>query len=206
MDSFTDGEIIIKDNSKFLRSITDSSDYIYAVLFYVAGLLIGSLCYHFVNSTAMTKVMQSAFEKTGATFEAVFLNRFCLYFSVFTVTVMLGMCLIGFPFINIIPLLTGTEIALKTAYFYVNYSVKGIGYSLLMIIPEGAAFATVLIFTIRISMNLSKNIYTLTSGHEGDRVDIKYFLKKYLLYGAIVAAIALVNALAAFLLSAIISL
>lgn len=198
-------------NTKSQKSLGDviveNKDYIYPALFYIAGLILGAFCFSVINNTALSKLISAIFSSSNTGFQAVFLNKFCLYFSVYTITVLLGMCLIGFPVINIIPFLTGTEIAIKVAYYYVNYNYKGIGFSLLMIIPEGAAFATVLIYTIKISSALSKSIYDIAArGYNATQIDIKYYMKKYLLYALSVAAISLINALATYLLSPIIKI
>ena len=195
------------EKKSFGQVIVENKEFIYPSLFYIAGLVLGSFCFNLINNTALSKLIELIFNSSDTAFNAVFLNRFSLYFSIYVLTVLLGMCLIGFPFINLVPLLMGCEIAIKTAYYYVNFNVKGVGFALLMIIPEGAAIATVLVYSIKTSTLLSKNIYDLAAkGSCNDKIDIKSCLKKYLLYGFIVAIISLINALASFLLSSIIKL
>jgi len=186
--------------------LIENKEYIYPALFYVAGLFLGSFCIDIINNTAFSKLIELIFKSSSSAFFAVFLNRFSLYFSVYALCVMLGMCLIGFPLINIVPLLIGCEISLKTAYYYTNFGVKGVGFSLLMIIPEGAAIATVLIYSIKNSINLSRELYEIAAKGNSEKIDIKQYMKKYLVYGLIVTLISLLNALASFLLGAIIKI
>ncbi|MBR4241779.1 MAG: hypothetical protein IKR97_06115, partial [Eubacterium sp.] len=95
----------------------------------------------------------------------------------------------------------------KTAYYYVNYSYKGIGFSLLMIIPESAAVATVLIYAIKTSNELSQTIFDIAAkNNQTKEVEIRYYLKQYLIFGLIVSLIALINALIIYLLSGIIKI
>jgi hypothetical protein len=195
-----------KTKLNFTEIIINNREYIYPAIFYFGGLVMGSFCYKVINNTAINKLIELIFNSSQTAFTAVFLNRFSLYFSVFVVCVFLGMCLIGFPLINAVPLLMGIEISIKIAFYYIKFGVKGIGFSMLMIIPEGAAIATVLIYTIKTSTELSKSIYQIAAKGEMSSIDIKYYVKNFVLYGLIVALIALINAVISFFLSAIIKL
>ncbi|MBR1763136.1 MAG: stage II sporulation protein M [Eubacterium sp.] len=198
---------IIKSEKDFDEIIIENKDYIYPALFYAAGLILGSFCFELINNTALSKLIELVLKVSESSFASVFLNRFFLYFSVYVICVLLGMCLIGFPFINLVPFLIGCELAIKIAYFYVSFNMKGAGFSLLMIIPEGAAVAAVLIYAIQTSASLSKNIFEIAAkGNDGYKIEIKYYLKKYIIYGLVVAAISLVNALASFLIGSIIKI
>lgn len=196
----------IKEKRSFSELIISNKEYIYPALFYVAGLLLGSLLLKTINNTAISKLIELVLSNSKSAFLAVFLNRFSLYISIYALCVLLGMCLIGFPIINIVMMLSGCEIALKIAYYYVNFGVKGVGFSMLMLIPEGAAIATVLIYSIKTSSELSKNIYEIAAKGTTNKIEIKQYFKKYLIYALFVALISLINALASYLLGAIISI
>jgi hypothetical protein len=104
--------------------------------------------------------------------------------------------------------LSGFEIALKVSFYYTNYSVKGIGYAVLMIIPESAALITVLLFTIKTSLELSKKIYNITSKKTDmlEEVNLKTYLKSFLIYGILITIIVAGNSLISYLLNSIISI
>ena len=195
-----------ENNIEIGKLLIDNKEYIYPALFYVAGLLLGSLIFNTINNTALSKLIEIVLKNSGSDFLAVFLNRFAIYLSIYALCVLLGMCLIGFPVINLVPLLLGCEIAIKIAYYYINFSVKGIGFSMLMIIPEGAAIATVIIYAIKTSTALSKNIYNIAAKGMNESINIKVYLKSYMINALIVVLIALMNALASFLLGAIIKI
>ena len=187
--------------------IIENKEFIYSALFYISGLILGAFIYKVINNTALSKLIELIFKSTAQTFVSVFLNRFFLYFSIYVLCVLLGMCLIGFPLLNAVPLLIGTELAIKISYFYVNYKLKGIGFSLLMIIPEGAAFTTVLIYAIKTSTKLSRKIYEITANKTPSySIEIKEYYKKYIVYGLIITLISFINALASFLIGAIIKI
>jgi hypothetical protein len=196
------------NKSSFFENVINNKELIYPLLFYIAGLILGSFLFSEVNDSKFSDVMKSVFVVSQNEFNSIFINKFCVYFSLYVVTVLLGLCLIGFPFVNIIPLLTGIEVALKISYYYINYSAKGIGYSILMIIPETAVYIAVLIYTIKTSSSLSKRIYEITTKKSDmtEELNLKSYLKLFLLYGVIVLIISLINALATYLLNSIVSL
>ena len=190
-----------------LQIIIENKEYIYPLLFYAAGLIIASGGYRIISNSAISSLIKTVFSNKQIEFVEFFLNRFSVYMSLYVVCVFLGMCLVGFPFINIIMTLIGAELAIKTAYYYINFSAKGIGFALLMIIPEGAAIGTVLIYAIKTSNELSRRIFEIAAkNNTSEAVDIKYFLKRYLLFALIVLLITLVNALVSYFLSGIISI
>lgn len=187
--------------------IVENKEYIYPSLFYISGLLVGAYLFSFINQSSFLSIINSAFNIKENAFISLFLSRFCVYFSIYILCVFLGMCLVGFPLLNIIMSVSGIETAIKTAYYYVNYSYKGIGFSLLMIIPESAAVATVLIYAIKTSNELSKTIFDIAAkNNQTKEVEIRYYLKQYLIFGLIVSLIALINALIIYLLSGIIKI
>ena len=194
------------EKKNFVETLVENREFIYPALFYIAGLLLGAFSFKIINNTALSKLIELALKSSSSDFSAVFFNRFSLYISLYALCVLLGMCLIGFPLINAVPLLLGTEIAIKTAYCYISYSVKGVGYSLLMIIPQGAAVVTVLIYAIKTSTALSRSIYVIAAKGSLERVDIRHYLKKYLIYGFIIALISLLNAAAVFLIGGIVKM
>ena len=187
------------------ESIVNNKELIYPFLLYVAGLFAGSFLTTYSNP--LTKMLQSAFTLQINGFTNLFFNRLCIYISVYAITVLLGLCIIGFPFINFIPLLLGVEIGVKTAFYYINYSFKGAGYSLLMIIPESAAYITVIFFTVSVCVRLSKSIFFAANKKDTDgEINLRPYLKSLLLYTLIVIIIALVNAGAIYILNTIITL
>lgn len=185
-----------------------NKELIFPSLFYVSGLIIGAILYTVLEQGTFKELIEQIAQGCTTDFLTLFLNKTAIYLSVYTVCVLLGLCLIGFPFINIIPLLCGVEIALKLAYYYVNFDVKGVGYSLLIIAPGAVGFVTILVFTIKLCNTLSKTIYYLTTNKADtiQEVNLKSYLLRFLLYSLIVLAIAALSALITHLLSSIIVL
>lgn len=185
-------------------NIIDNRQYIYPILMYIAGLICGAIIIINVDSSIFNKL----FNVKNNDFIQLFINYFCVYFAQFTITVVLGLCLIGFPILYVVPLLTGIEIGIKLSFFYSTYSVKGIIYSLLMITPECAAFITILVLTIVKSNELSRGIYDLISKKSDmtEEIKLKSYLKSFVIYGSIIALISFINATCNYFLSSIINL
>ena len=187
--------------------ILNEREFIYPLLFYAAGLLLGALSFRMIDSTAFLKILRNLFESNSDKFSSLFLCNFALYISVFMVSLLLGMCLIGYPVINMIPLIMGIVIAIKVTYFYVTYSVKGIGYALLMIIPEASLLVCAILFTVSAGNQLSKHIMDCTANKsEAGKLKVKSLLMRYLIYASVVTLSALINSVLSFLLSSIIKM
>ncbi len=177
----------------------------YSVLFYSAGLILGAFIYTKYSGEGLNELIKTL---NSTEFLTSFINNLGFYFLVYAVTVLLGICLVGFPLIQIIPLILGIQCGLESAYYYINFQIKGFGYNLLMIAPFVCSFLTLIIFTIEISYELSKSIYNITvnKNFEGEKIDYKKYLKKYLIYALIAVAVALINSGVTAALSGIISI
>lgn len=180
----------LKDD-KFHFDFEENKSYIYSVVFYLCGLILGSVIYKYAASETLNDMI--SFVKTD--FFQLLISDFCLYFSVFLVTVFLGFCLIGFPLINLIPMACGTVIGLKIAYYYMNFGVKGIGYSLIMIIPAAALLLLIVSLTIKVSTDMSKSLFDISiKKDEMIELDIKSCIKKYLIFAGVILLTAVFDA------------
>lgn len=191
------------EDEKPAFNILDYKSYIYSFVFYICGLVLGSVLYKQLAGESINKLLSSA--KTE--FLQLFINDFCLYFSIFLVTMFLGFCMIGFPLINLIPLCCGFVIGMKVAYYYVNYTAKGVVYCLLMVLPAAALLLTVITMTIKISTDMSKHIFDLSvKKSDITEIDIRSYLKKYLIIALIIVLTALFNAGVTSVFSAVITI
>ena len=199
-------EINEKEDKKSPAEIfKENKTALYSVLFYSAGLILGAFIYTKYSGEGLNELIKTL---NSTEFLTSFINNLGFYFLVYAVTVLLGICLVGFPLIQIIPLILGIQCGLESAYYYINFQIKGFGYNLLMIAPFVCSFLTLIIFTIEISYELSKSIYNITvnKNFEGEKIDYKKYLKKYLIYALIAVAVALINSGVTAALSGIISI
>ena len=195
-----------KEPKKSIYEIfSENKTVIYSIIFFAAGLSCGALIYKKCRTEGLDEMIKSAVSNE---FLNLFINNLGFYFFVFALTVLLGICLIGFPLINIVPFLIGFQAGLEIAYYYLNYSVKGFGYSLLMIAPFICTFLTVIMYTISLSSDLSRKIYNITLNKDigCEKINYKSYMKKYALYALLIVVVALINSGVTSALSGIISI
>lgn len=196
----------IRKEKKSLHEIfTEYKTVIYSSVFFAAGLLCGALLYKNCRTDALDEIIKTA---AGNDFLNLFINNLGFYFLVFALTVLLGICLVGFPIINAVPLIIGVQAGLEIAYYYLNFGFKGFGYCILMIAPFVSSFLTVIVYTVSLSSELSRKIYDLTIGKKdtAEKIEYKKYMKKYLLYAIMIVIVALVNSGITAALSGIITI
>ncbi|MCH5321760.1 MAG: stage II sporulation protein M [Eubacterium sp.] len=176
---------------------------IYTALFYSFGLFIGAYFYKISSSETLDLLLKPEEQSVIS----LFISNFCIYFSLFVLVVFLGFCLIGYPIINIIPTVIGIVTGIKSAYLYINFSEKGIGYSLIMLIPYVALLLTVLAFTINLSSTLSKKLINITKNtDEPIELDVKPYIRKYLVLALCIMITTLIEACLTSLLFTVVAI
>ncbi len=201
----------IKNHKKFKsdKSLYDiffeNKSALYGIMFYAAGLLCGAFLYQKCKTDALNELITA---NSSNDFTNLFINNLGFYFLAFAAAVVLGLCLVGFPFINLIAMIIGIHAGINVAYYCINYAAKGFGYSLLMIAPFVCSFLTVIIFTISLSSDLSKKIYNITANKSEKCEKIAYgiYVKKYALYALELVVVSFFNAALASALNGLISL
>lgn len=196
---------IRKEKKSLYEIFTEYKTVIYSSVFFAAGLLCGALLYKNCRTDALDEIIKTA---AGNDFLNLFINNLGFYFLVFALTVLLGICLVGFPIINAVPLIIGVQAGLEIAYYYLNFGFKGFGYCVLMIAPFVSSFLTVIVYTVSLSSELSRKIYDLTIGKKdtAEKIEYKKYMKKYLLYALMIVIVALVNSGITAALSGIITI
>lgn len=196
---------IRKEKKSLYEIFTEYKTVIYSSMFFAAGLLCGALLYKNCRTDALDEIIKTA---AGNDFLNLFINNLGFYFLVFALTVLLGICLVGFPIINAVPLIIGVQAGLEIAYYYLNFGFKGFGYCILMIAPFVSSFLTVIVYTVSLSSELSRKIYDLTIGKKdtAEKIEYKKYMKKYLLYAIMIVIVALVNSGITAALSGIITI
>lgn len=191
----------------FEQLINENLSFIVYILVYTAGLLAGTMVYKNICTKIDSELFDSIFNYQASVFLDTFFSRLSIYMSVYLITVLVGLCVIGYPIVCSIPLLCGFEIALKLSYFYNLYNFKGFGYSLLIIIPESSMFILVLIYAIKSAGEMSKNLMQIARNIEPNReLSMKNYLKGFLIYGVEIIVISLINAILIYAFNQIIQL
>ncbi|MDE6124841.1 MAG: stage II sporulation protein M [Eubacterium sp.] len=192
------------DKKDLFTLFTENKTFLYSIIFYAAGLLCGSFIYKNCQNSVLDGILSAA----NQDFLQMFLNNLCLYMLVFAVSVLLGVCLVGFPVINLIPFAIGFASGMKVTFYYINHGVKGIGYSLLMVAPFVCLFLTVIIYSVSMSYEMSKNIYDITikKSDMSEEFSYKTYLKKYLAYAGLIIVVSLINTAICTALNGLISI
>lgn len=189
----------IKDVGKkkfdFDSFFNNNKSFIYSVIFYIAGLLLGALIYSQLNESA-AELISKAVNPITSDFKKMFFSTVAVYIAVFVFVVIFGVSLFGFRFINCIPLLIGFAVALKISYFYTSYSANGITYCALLVIPQSCVFAETIIYTIKSSTLMSRHIYnSTTKKSDTEDFNLKLYLKDFVIYIVVIIVISALNSL-----------
>ena len=143
--------------SDFEDALTKNKSLALSVMFYICGLLGGSLCYKAVFKSDAS-YLKNLFTAGESGFISVLTARLCLYLAVFIISFLISFSILGFLFINVIPLICGFGTALKISYYY-SLSALGIGYSILITVPETSLFITLLVFLLNKFSAFSKSVF-----------------------------------------------
>lgn len=194
--------------NKFLTIFDDeNSSNIFSLLFYISGLILGTVLYYKFNNEIYNKALFELFNNVEQSFVSVLINKLSIYFIVFSIIILSGLCIIGFPFINIVPFVIGFISSSKIAYYFCCYGLKGIGYSVLLIIPEITLFVTLSLYTICISRKISKYLYDVSKNkNTSSELSINTYLKSYAIITVILIGICLLNSILVYLFSSIIKI
>lgn len=194
---------IIKVNDKKPDfSLDDYKSALYTGLFYSFGLVLGSYFYKLAQSERLNNII----EIKDDSLLLLFLSEFCIYFAIFLVTAFLGFCLIGKPVIYTIPVFIGVGTGMRLAYYFINFSGKGVGYSLIMIVPYITLFVTVISYTIDNSSRLMNNLISVTKGEGDNKIVLSPYLKNYLIYSLMIAIVTLIDSALTKLLFSIVTI
>ena len=184
-----------KKKFDFDSFFNNNKSFIYSVIFYVAGLLLGALIYSQLNDSA-AELISKAVNPITSDFKKMFFSTVAVYIAVFVFVVIFGVSLFGFRFVNCIPLLIGFAVALKISYFYTSYSANGITYCALLVIPQSCVFAETIIYTIKSSSLMSRHIYnSTTKKSDTEDFNLKLYLKDFVIYIVVIIVISALNSL-----------
>lgn len=194
------------NNSKIEVFTQDNVRFLYQLFFYIAGMVLGVWLFRALNLSKYSTTIEDFILIKNDSLINIIVDRLSIYVLVYVVTILLGLCLIGFPVINIIPLVCGVELSLKLSFIYSLYSVKGIGYSVLMIIPEATTFLVLLFYTIKDSNELSRSLFNISKNNLESEIDLKQYLKRFMLYCIGIISISILNSIMMYLFNSIIKI
>lgn len=145
--------------------------------FYTFGLLIGVIIYSNTKDK-FNEVFNSIFILQSVDFKNYLIHYLIIYISIYLLIVLFSYSFIGNIVLYFAPVLIGIELAIRLSYYYSGFSIKGVGYSLLLIIPEAALFLVTVMLATSKGIILSK---TVTKSYKKAGISLEINLKSYLL-------------------------
>lgn len=166
----------------------------------LSGLLIGVLVAKNGNESILAQVsrMFDSFYsvRENQSIGASVINSLKVSCAFWLINVLFGLCIIGIPFVTVIPVIRGLGIGLVTGYIYSIYGIKGIGYCFLIIFPGALISFIALIYAVSDSFKMS--LYTLSScvnsgAPKGGAEKIKIFAVRQIFYLMLFAVSAFID-------------
>lgn len=166
----------------------------------LSGLLIGVLVAKNGNESILDQVsrMFDSFYsvRENQSIGASVINSLKVSCAFWLINVLFGLCIIGIPFVTVIPVIRGLGIGLVTSYIYSIYGIKGIGYCFLIIFPGALISFIALIYAVSDSFKMS--LYTLSScvnsgAPKGGAEKIKIFAVRQIFYLMLFAVSAFID-------------
>ncbi|MEG1834837.1 MAG: stage II sporulation protein M [Oscillospiraceae bacterium] len=131
-------------------------------LIVIAGFLIGSFSLKYPNEQFLSKsfgIVENLYnQQINQTILANFIEYFFSEALFLLIVFLFGLCIIGEPFLWIIPFIRSLESGLIMSIIYQNFSLKGIVYCISIIIPSAIVALSTLIIATKESILMTKDI------------------------------------------------
>ena len=158
-----------------------------------AGMFLGDED-SFVNSVWQTYFLK---RETGSIFSC-FIGTISSSLLTLTLSYMLGLCVIGMPFLYLPLIFDSIGKGLVLGFLYLQYGFWGILKSLVFLLPQNVFICLLFVYAVKFSVKMSKQMYSLLSD---DKVTVDYHLnfkkynQKYLFFGFCLVLIGAFDAL-----------
>lgn len=197
--------------SDFILSLKESWRLVLLVSVFICGLIIGAFAVKNNDSLLSSQLEEiiktSIIKKNDLTFLKSFIDSLISDLMFLIITFSLGLCAIGIPAISVIPLIKGFSLGITGAYIYLNYSVKGVCYCLLVLFPAQIISAAILIFACNESFYMSADLFSTINNKSiiKDKNLVRLYLTRFGLLSILMILTSLFDALLSKLFSSIFS-
>lgn len=194
------GTVLSLKNLKFTDFMAKNNILVILIFLFVLGLAAGTfsgLKIIVLSKYSDDYLKRFISERTNATFFSVTLNSFMGSALTLLLTFAAGTSMLGVILVPTIFLLRGVLYGSVSALLYSEYSVKGIAFNAVLIIPAAIVFIISLILSSRESIKFSLIIAKMTlpgSPSPNLSADFKNYCGRYLFICLLVLASALVDA------------
>ncbi len=194
------GTVLSLKNLKFTDFMAKNNILVILILLFILGLAAGTfsgLKISVLSEYSDDYLKRFISERTNATFFSVTLDSFMGSALTLLLTFAAGTSMLGVILVPTIFLLRGVLYGSVSALLYSEYSVKGIAFNAVLIIPAAIVFIISLILSSRESIKFSLIIAKMTlpgSPSPNLSADFKNYCGRYLFICLLVLASALVDA------------
>ena len=166
--------VIAKPKSRLAAALdyfTQHRYYFVLLLCLVSGMLFGALSIKFIDDEHKTLIARwvGSFlnTRTVSTFWQMFFNCFLSGFASVVFICLSGFGIMGLPILPITLFLRGYGTCALAGQLYTEYSLQGIAYANLILLPFCVTFDFLLLYLSSFSMEISKQFWSvLTSGYD----------------------------------------
>ena len=168
------------------------------LLLFLGGLVLGTVTVR-RGETALLKWLSTLFENyTFVRSERSAADNFCNTFLRQSLllggTYAVGLCAVGVPLLYFLPMLYGTGVGIVSAYLYLQFALKGIGYCALLLYPGIILSVCAILFGCSISIAMSGTILkNLLNTQKEEAPEFRKYNLKYLILIGISGITALVD-------------
>ena len=194
------GTVLSLKNLKFTDFMAKNNILVILIFLFILGLAAGTFSgskISVLSEYSDDYLKRFISERTNATFFSVTLNSFMGSALTLLLTFAAGTSMLGVILVPTIFLLRGVLYGSVSALLYSEYSVKGIAFNAVLIIPAAIVFIISLILSSRESIKFSLIIAKMTlpgSPSPNLSADFKNYCGRYLFICLLVLASALVDA------------
>lgn len=194
------GTVLSLKNLKFTDFMAKNNILVILIFLFILGLAAGTFSgskISVLSEYSDDYLKRFISERTNATFFSVTLNSFMGSALTLLLTFAAGTSMLGVILVPTIFLLRGVLYGSVSALLYSEYSVKGIAFNAVLIIPAAILFIISLILSSRESIKFSLIIAKMTlpgSPSPNLSADFKNYCGRYLFICLLVLASALVDA------------
>lgn len=154
---------------------------------FICGLILGVLTIKNKN-TELNNLLKSFLTnyiavRTESNIPECIFDTSILVILIPLITFVLGLCAVGVPIIIAIPTLVGVILGMTIGVLYLQYTLQGLGYSALIIMPSAAIIIGTLLKCCNESINMSLEIiYMIIGGNKrtNQTNELKEYCLKYL--------------------------
>lgn len=156
----------------------------------VVGICIGVACEtlsYDVYTAISVNFVDYLNEVSGFSFFGVFLNCAAYNSVFFVISMLLGLCAVGYIFICFVPFAKGLGIGCVCSYIYSAYAIKGVCYCAMLVFPAAIIQMIALIMACSESCQMSKDILHVLEKKESENTeaDTSFYILRYCVFFAV---------------------